>query len=88
NSKLVINTVQGLCGVPWRLRPIIEDIRWLTSSFSLVKWTHIFRETNFVADVIVSDLSLHTMLIWDTCIHDVAYSAFIFDDSFHGIYKL
>lgn len=80
DSKLVINVVQELCGVPWRLRQIIEDIRWLTSSFLLVKWARIFRKVNFVADAIVSaDLSFQNMHIWDTCILDVAYNAFLFD---------
>nr|XP_028961667.1 uncharacterized protein LOC114826081 [Malus domestica] len=50
DSKLVIDAVRGASDVPWNLRSIIEDIRWCATNFQDIKWRHIFREANFVAD--------------------------------------
>ena len=50
DNLLVINSVLGLCSIPWQITPLIHDIRALLRSFS--SWTikHIYREANQAAD--------------------------------------
>lgn len=52
DSKLIIEAVQGTSGVPWRVKSIIKDIKFITGSFELISWNHVYHEVNFVANVI------------------------------------
>ncbi|XP_050111756.1 uncharacterized protein LOC126590312 [Malus sylvestris] len=80
DSKLVIDAVCSACDVPWNLRSIIEDIRWCATFFHDIKWRHIFREANFVADAITFvGLKRKELCIWDACIPIEANMAFLFD---------
>ena len=73
DSKLVIDAVCGACDVPWNLRSIIEDIRWSTN-FQDIKWRHIFREANFVADAIASvGLICKTCSFFNLLIYSLSY---------------
>lgn len=54
DSKIVIQPILGKYNIPWRIKVIIEDIKWLASSFKSISWNHIYRETNFFADAITS----------------------------------
>ncbi|KAB2597582.1 hypothetical protein D8674_000502 [Pyrus ussuriensis x Pyrus communis] len=85
DSKLVINAVRGACDVPWNLRSIIEDIRWCAINFQDIKWRHIFRETNFVADAIAYvGLKRKELCIWDACLPMEAKLVFLFDCNAYG----
>lgn len=79
-SKLMIDSIFGWCSIPWRLRLIIQDIKILASWFENISWSHIFRETNFLADAIrevgFSYCNLH---VWDKSIPSVAHRALLFD---------
>lgn len=80
DSKLVIDAVRGSCDAPWNLRSIIEDIRWCVGFFHDIKWRHIFKEANFVADAIASvGFKKNELCIWDACRPTEANMAFIFD---------
>nr|XP_008361388.2 uncharacterized protein LOC103425091 [Malus domestica] len=80
DSKLVIDAVRDACDVPWNLRSIIEDIRWCATNFHDIKWRHIFRETNFVADAIAFvGLKKKDLCICDACLPMEANMAFLFD---------
>lgn len=39
---------------PWRLRTIVDDSKWLATSFDSNQWQHVFREANFLAGAITS----------------------------------
>lgn len=54
HSKLVIDAIKGSCAILWRLRNIIEDIKWLVFSFALIFWIHIYKEANFLVNAITS----------------------------------
>ena len=69
----------GACEVPWNLEPIIEDIRWCAKSFQDIRWSHIFREINFVADAANIGLKSSNLCIWDACLPMEALLAFRFD---------
>ncbi|RXH73509.1 hypothetical protein DVH24_016331 [Malus domestica] len=43
DSKLVIDAVKVSCTIPWQLRNIIEDIKWLVSSFDSNFLSHVYR---------------------------------------------
>ncbi|XP_050111741.1 uncharacterized protein LOC126590297 [Malus sylvestris] len=80
DSKVVIDTVSGKCAVPWRIRFIVEDIKWLASSFELVEWNHVYREANFTKDVITSlGHNCIDLYIWDECIPTQAKKALLYD---------
>lgn len=61
--------VAGKCVVPWRIHAILEDMRWLSTSFDLIPWNRIFREANFTVDAITA-VGHHckNLFIWDGCI--------------------
>lgn len=69
DSKVVIDAVFGKCTVPQRIKFIVQDIKWLASSFELVEWNHFYKEANFTVDVITSPENNCTNLyIWDGCV--------------------
>lgn len=80
NSKLIIEAVRGTSGVPWRVRSIIEDIKFITGSFKLFSWNHVYREANFVADFVTdTDFQYGNLHIWDMSLTPVANRALLFD---------
>lgn len=50
DSKILINSLNGSYTTPWHLKNIVENIKWLTSSFDEISFTHIIREFNFTVD--------------------------------------
>ncbi|CAN6676010.1 unnamed protein product [Malus baccata var. baccata] len=73
------DTVRGACDAPWNLRSIIENLRWCATYFHDIKWRHIFREANFVADAMTSiRLNIKELCIWDACLLVEANMAFLF----------
>lgn len=80
DSKIVIEAITGKCSIPWRIRAIVEAIKWLTSSFGSITWKHILRETNFVVDVITScGYGLDNFHVWIGYSPPPTTSALLFD---------
>lgn len=66
DSGLVIDAIQGTCAIPWRLKNVTEDIKWLASSYESISWKHVLREANFLADAITrAGFSINNFYIWD-----------------------
>lgn len=66
--------------MPWNLKPVIEDIRWCAKSFQDIRWSHIFREANFVADALAFiGLNSSNLCICDACLPVDAHLAFQFE---------
>ncbi|XP_062005816.1 uncharacterized protein LOC133722997 [Rosa rugosa] len=80
DSKLVIDAVNGIVTLPWRLLKLIEDIRTIATSFSQISFKHIYREVNFVADAI-ADLGHEAMspMFWSDKVPREASRAVLFD---------
>lgn len=80
DSKLVIHAVLGHWDVPWNLLTVVKEIRELAKKFFVIKWNHIFREVNFVADAFAMNgsriLSNH---IWEYVTPQFTSSALNFD---------
>ncbi|RXH90644.1 hypothetical protein DVH24_035408 [Malus domestica] len=73
DSKQVVQMVQD------HLKPIIEDIKWLTSKFQHISWKHIYRESNFVMDTLAHlGLSVDNLYFLDYCLPFLAIEAFNF----------
>lgn len=49
---MVIEAIKGVYNPPWRLKTILEDIRWLAELFLEICWKLVFREANFLVDAI------------------------------------
>lgn len=59
---------------------MIDEIYWLASSFLCVTWKHIYRDSNFVVDIVTNmGLSVSNMHIWDRTLPLRATPAFVFD---------
>lgn len=54
DSKLVIDSVNNLCSVTWCITQLIQDVLHLASFCEEIRFTHIFREANSVADALAS----------------------------------
>ncbi|XP_004308776.1 PREDICTED: putative ribonuclease H protein At1g65750-like [Fragaria vesca subsp. vesca] len=54
DAALIINYVQGKCDIPWRIISFIKEIAHLSDSFESIAFAHIYREANFLADVVAS----------------------------------
>lgn len=52
DSLLVIQLARGDWKRPWHISQVISDIKGLALKFVEISWHHIFREANFVANVI------------------------------------
>ncbi|XP_068323190.1 uncharacterized protein [Pyrus communis] len=84
DSKIVIEAILRKCNVLWRIRAIIEDLKWLASSFESISWNHIYREANFVAYAITSyGHGLENLHVWVGCTPLVVSNALLFD--FRGL---
>ena len=80
DSKLIIDCVLKNCSVPWRLKTLVKDIRWLASQFQEIQFSHILREANFTADAIANiGHSSMAARCWDRCLSQSALPAFRFD---------
>ncbi|XP_050111725.1 uncharacterized protein LOC126590273 [Malus sylvestris] len=80
DSKLVLDAICGACDVPWNLKPVIEDIKSCANSFQGIRWSHIFREANFIADALASiSLNSSNLCIWEACLPIDAHLPFQFD---------
>ncbi|XP_070677821.1 uncharacterized protein [Malus domestica] len=80
DSKIIIDPVCGVYEVSWNLRSIIEDIRWCASSFQDIKWGHVFKEANFVANAMAYvGLKIVNLCIWDACLPVEANLALLVD---------
>ncbi|XP_024190369.1 uncharacterized protein LOC112194352 [Rosa chinensis] len=85
DSLLIINCINKVCATPWRIRSLIADIICLVAKFEAVSFSHVFREANFVADLITSmghDLS--NPKIWFNSISSVASTALLLDSASLG----
>ncbi|XP_004300849.1 PREDICTED: uncharacterized protein LOC101302842 [Fragaria vesca subsp. vesca] len=80
DSKLVIDSVNGSIAPPWRLLKIVEYIRALAFSFTIIFFKHVFREINFVVDAL-ANLGHKTRVssFWNDHIHCEASNALVFD---------
>lgn len=54
DSKLVMYAIKGSCSILWRLKNIIKDIKWSTTSFDSICWNHVLTEANFWPNVVAS----------------------------------
>ena len=54
DSKLVIDAVNEISSSPWKLLKFVQDIKTLSSSFEFVKFKHVFRKVNFVANALTN----------------------------------
>ncbi|KAL6145612.1 hypothetical protein ACLB2K_056298 [Fragaria x ananassa] len=80
NSKLVIDAVNGVLTPPWKLLKLIHDIKFLSNSFEFVCFQHVFRETNFVTNVLANlGHMLSNLHCWEECVPSEASSALAFD---------
>lgn len=80
DSKLIIEVVQGRWEVPWRVKTLIDDVHLLACTSSRVVCAHIYREANFVADVLAHfKLTFVHPHVWYYCLPSVALNAFNFD---------
>ena len=50
DNQIVIKAIQDQMHTPWRIAPILEDIRHMISSCEAIFFTHIYREGNQAAD--------------------------------------
>lgn len=48
--KILLDSINGVSQVPWRIKFLVQDIQQLTSSFNSISFKHIHREANFVAN--------------------------------------
>ncbi|KAL6203804.1 hypothetical protein ACLB2K_027503 [Fragaria x ananassa] len=69
DSKLVLDAVNGRSTPLWRIRKLCQDIKALRSSFKYVSFKHVFRETNFMANVFTNpDHRLENHRVWEECV--------------------
>ncbi|KAL6131184.1 hypothetical protein ACLB2K_069562 [Fragaria x ananassa] len=54
DSKLIIDVVNGVSHPPWRLLKLYHDIKCLSCSFESIRFSHVFREANFVANALAN----------------------------------
>ncbi|KAL6129923.1 hypothetical protein ACLB2K_068305 [Fragaria x ananassa] len=54
DSKLIIDIVNGVCDPSWRLLKVVKDIKLLSCYFESIRFKHVFREANFVANALAN----------------------------------
>lgn len=54
DSKLVIDALKVFCTIPWQLRNIIEDIKWLASSFDSIFFVTCLQRSKFLGGAITN----------------------------------
>ncbi|XP_004292334.1 PREDICTED: uncharacterized protein LOC101294915 [Fragaria vesca subsp. vesca] len=80
NSKLVIDAVNGVSSPPWKLLKLVQDIKALSSSFEFVKFKHVFREANFVANALANlGHMVDNMNLWEECVPPEVSSTLTFN---------
>lgn len=68
DSKILIDSLTGITQIPWRIKFLVQDILWIASRVSHIHFVHIWREGNFVADVITKASHFVDESVWDCCL--------------------
>lgn len=79
DSKIVIDCINGVFSIPWRIKMLIRDITTLAHSCQNITFKHIFREANFVADAIAESGHSLGVSLWNHSLPLNASNAFLFD---------
>ncbi|XP_061999501.1 uncharacterized protein LOC133716872 [Rosa rugosa] len=80
DCKLLIDCILKKTPPPWRIKLLVDDIACLAAKFHSIRFRHIFREANFVADKL-ADLGFRssTPLVWFHCLPVSVFPAFHLD---------
>ena len=54
DSKILIDSINKKCNIPWRIHSLVKDIWMLASNFATISFHHILREANFAADAVAN----------------------------------
>ncbi|XP_004292219.1 PREDICTED: uncharacterized protein LOC101302904 [Fragaria vesca subsp. vesca] len=80
DSKLIIDIVNGVCDLPWRLLKVVQDIKLLSCHFESIRFKHVFREANFVANALANlGHRVQISRLWVECVPPEASLAIAFD---------
>ncbi|KAL6198815.1 hypothetical protein ACLB2K_028603 [Fragaria x ananassa] len=80
DSKLVIDIVNGVCDPPWRLVKVFQDNKLLSCNFESIRFRHVFREANFMANVLANlRHRVDNSRLWVECVPPEASLALTFD---------
>lgn len=80
DSKILIDCINKKIGIPWKIKPIIEDIWSLVPYFSSISFHHVWREANFAADAIADSVfDDGQALSWSTSYPVSVRNAIVFD---------
>ncbi|PRQ40838.1 hypothetical protein RchiOBHm_Chr4g0440421 [Rosa chinensis] len=76
----------GKASIPWRLKALVTDIKTIAASFSFIRFRHVFREANFVADKLASfNLRDRDVAVWHNCLPISVSQAFQLDQLCGGV---
>ena len=82
DAATVIQCVKDSCPHPWKIKSQLREISRIASSFKEIKFSHIFREANFLADALAAlGYSLDTPALWWDSVPPQASSALALDAS-------
>ncbi|XP_004308226.1 PREDICTED: uncharacterized protein LOC101291100 [Fragaria vesca subsp. vesca] len=80
DSKLIIDIVNGVCDPPWRLLKVVQDIKLLSCNFESIRFKHVFKEANFVANALANlGHRVEFSRLWVECVPPEASLALAFD---------
>ncbi|KAL6223247.1 hypothetical protein ACLB2K_006635 [Fragaria x ananassa] len=80
DSALIIDCVTGRFKCPWKLLQIVQDIKMIASSFSLVFFHHVLHEANFAANALANlEQNLNTQHCWESNLPSSVRVALNFD---------
>lgn len=69
DSKTLIDALNGLIDIPWRIKFLVLDILDLVRLFLSIFFSHILREVNFVVDNLATlGHSTSSSLSWNGCL--------------------
>lgn len=80
DSKLLINSVNGVCETPWKIKMLVKDIKAISTVFLSIHFRHVYREANLVTYVITElGHDVYNVVIWSNCLPFFAFPAFHLD---------
>lgn len=66
---------------PWRIRVLVQDILKLASQCDQIRFSHVLREANFLADALAAVGHVDGTQVWEHSLPSSTYQAFILDCS-------
>ena len=81
DSQILLHSINCKMTAPWHIRVLVQDIVKLASQCDQIRFSHVLREANFLADALAAVGHVDGTQVWEHSLPSSTYQAFNLDCS-------